>query len=160
MIRKESLLDNVKIATPCPARWAEMHGNDKMRFCGLCKLNVYDVSAMTSEEAEALMRETSGRLCMRLHRRSDGRILTKDCPVGKAALRKRIACAIAGGVALLLTGLSRASAIANTPADDRDRSFAAFYETSKRRLLETGYFGPPPEPEISGNVTLGMVAVP
>jgi hypothetical protein len=39
-------LDEIEIATPCPASWEAMTGDDRSRFCGQCRLNVYNLSAM------------------------------------------------------------------------------------------------------------------
>jgi hypothetical protein len=104
MTRKNIPLDDVRVATPCPASWDEMTGNDRVRFCGQCSLNVYNLSGMRRVEAERLVASTEGRLCVRYFRRKDGTILTKDCPVGLAALRRRISRA-ASAVAGLVFGL-------------------------------------------------------
>jgi hypothetical protein len=67
-----------------------MHGDDRVRFCDYCQLNVYNISALSRSEAESLIASTEGRLCARLFRRVDGTVLTKDCPVGLRALRMRV----------------------------------------------------------------------
>ncbi len=83
-------LDQIEIAAPCKADWNSMSGNEQVRFCGLCKLNVYNLSAMTRADAETLVQQKEGRLCIRFFRRADGRLLTQDCPVGLAArIRQR-----------------------------------------------------------------------
>ncbi len=85
-----SPLEKLTIATPCKADWSQMKGNDQKRFCDLCHLNVYNLSGLSQAEAEALIQNTEGRLCVRLFRRADGTVLTQDCPVGLAAqLRRR-----------------------------------------------------------------------
>ncbi|MGB7069846.1 MAG: hypothetical protein WBD22_10155 [Pyrinomonadaceae bacterium] len=83
------MLNNIKIASPCSAEWATMYGNDRKRFCGDCKLNVYNLSGMTRSEADELISASEGRLCVRYYRRKDGSIITKDCPVGWANVRRR-----------------------------------------------------------------------
>jgi hypothetical protein len=83
-------LENIRIASPCPANWDEMFGDDRKRHCGSCKLNVYNLSDMTRREAENLLINSEGRLCVRFFRRSDGTILTKNCPVGWAAVKQRV----------------------------------------------------------------------
>ena len=82
MARDINLLNDIQIATPCPAKWEDMTGDDRTRFCGQCNLHVYNIVSMTGPEAETLIRQTEGRLCVRLHRRADGTVLTRDCPVG------------------------------------------------------------------------------
>ena len=83
-------LDNIRIAVPCGADWNEMRGNDRMRFCGECKLNVYNLSGLTQNEAENLLMASEGRVCMRVFKRSDGTVITKDCPVGWEKMKRRV----------------------------------------------------------------------
>ncbi len=83
-------LDNINVASPCPANWEEMFGDDRTRHCGQCKLNVYNLSDMTRREAENLLINSEGRLCVRYFRRADGTILTKNCPVGWQAAKQRV----------------------------------------------------------------------
>ena len=82
-------LDDVKVAAPCPADWDSMVGGERVRFCGQCQLNVYNLSGMSRRKAEALVSSTEGRLCVRFYRRADGSVLTRDCPVGLRALKRR-----------------------------------------------------------------------
>ena len=83
-------IDRLRIATPCPISWEQMTGDNRVRHCDHCHLNVYNISELSLIEAEALIASTAGRLCARLFRRADGTILTKDCPVGLRALRMRV----------------------------------------------------------------------
>lgn len=73
-------LEEIKIARPCRADWDAMSGDQRARFCGMCHKNVYDISRMSRVEAENLIREKEGRLCVRLYRRADGTVITSDCP--------------------------------------------------------------------------------
>jgi hypothetical protein len=84
------LLSELKIASPCTASWDEMHGDDCVRFCQHCCLNVYNLSTMTRRQAEALVKEKEGRLCVRFYRRRDGTALTANCPVGFCAVRRAL----------------------------------------------------------------------
>jgi hypothetical protein len=106
------LLSRVQIASPCPMRWEDMHAvgdGERVRHCDQCDLNVYNLSAMTGEDAERLLEAHEGRrLCGAFFRREDGTVLTQDCPVGLALVRARLARAVARVSAiagLLLTGL-------------------------------------------------------
>ena len=83
-------LANIKIAAPCSADWNEMNGSERVRFCASCQLNVFNLSAMTKREAEKLIIETEGNLCVRFHRRADGTVLTQNCPTGLKALKRRV----------------------------------------------------------------------
>lgn len=99
---KLPVLENIRVATPCRADWNQMTGDERTRHCGDCKKNVYNLSNMTRDEAEALIIEKEGKLCARYYQRHDGTILLKDCAVGIGARRKRRIIA-AGAFALLGT---------------------------------------------------------
>ena len=102
MIQKiASPLEVIEIASPCPADWDAMTGNDQVRFCGECKLHIYNLSGMTRPEAETLVNESEGRLCVRFFRRADGTVLTADCPVGVRVIRRRLARALAAVAAIV-----------------------------------------------------------
>ena len=103
MNRFTSPLRNVKVASPCPVDWDRMIGDERARFCGQCELNVYNLSAMSTLEAESLIARTEGRLCVRYYRRKDGSIITEDCPVGLRAFKQRVA-RIKRAVASLVLG--------------------------------------------------------
>jgi hypothetical protein len=79
-----------------------MPGDERVRFCSQCNLHVYNISAMNAAEAESLFAKTEGRLCVRLFRRADGTVLTRDCPVGLRLWRRRLA----RGAGAALTALS------------------------------------------------------
>lgn len=108
MSRFYSPLDNVRVASPCSADWDSMYGDDEKRFCKECKLNVYNLSGMTREDAERLITNGEGRLCIRFYRRQDGTIVTQDCPVGWTKIKQRTrvyATAALSMLMALLTGL-------------------------------------------------------
>lgn len=83
-------LDKIKIASPCGADWNEMRGDERKRHCALCKLNVYNLSEMTTDEAESFLINAEGRVCVKLYRRADGTVLTKDCPVGWQKIKQKV----------------------------------------------------------------------
>ena len=109
MSRFSNPLSKVRVASPCPADWDSMIGDERVRFCGQCELNVYNLSAMTKAQAENLIVRTEGRLCARFYRRTDGSILTQDCSVGLRALRHRMS-RIRRAVASMLLGFFAGSA--------------------------------------------------
>jgi hypothetical protein len=83
------------IASPCTVSWDSMSGDERCRFCSMCRKNVYNLSSMTGPEAQALIRERQGNICVRFYQRTDGTVLTEDCPVGLAAIRKKVRDAFA-----------------------------------------------------------------
>jgi hypothetical protein len=83
-------LDMISVASPCHAEWDDMSGDDKSRFCGQCSKHVYNLSAMTAGEAQNLIEENEGTMCVRFYKRADGTMLTQDCPVGWRAAKQRM----------------------------------------------------------------------
>lgn len=83
-------LSHVRVAAPCRADWERMRGNERVRFCDQCSMNVYNLSNMSRKDAEALIQRAEGRLCVRYYYRADGTILTGNCPVGLRALKRRV----------------------------------------------------------------------
>lgn len=104
MTKEKFNVDNLRIATPCPVGWQNMAGDDRKRFCASCRLNVYNFSEMTAAEVEALVGSSEGRVCARMFRRADGTVITRDCPVGLAAYRKRVSL-FAGAALSMVIGL-------------------------------------------------------
>src|SRR3954471_17484503 len=75
-------LNVIRVENPCPAEWEKMHGDARVRFCDECKLHVYNLSSLTRAEAERLVAQHEGRLCVRYYQRADGTIITQDCGGG------------------------------------------------------------------------------
>jgi hypothetical protein len=99
-------LENIKVAAPCTAEWRWMYGNDRVRFCNQCKLYVYNLSAVTREQAEDLILSAEGKLCVRFYQRKDGTIITQNCPQGLRTLKEKLNRTRAKMAAALLTFLS------------------------------------------------------
>lgn len=101
----DDVLGRVEVAAPCRASWDAMPGGERVRSCEACQHKVYNLSALSRREAEKLVRDaenTQHRLCVRFYRRADGTILTRDCPRGLRAARKRVARAVSCAFASLL----------------------------------------------------------
>jgi len=96
-------LDRIAVASPCPMAWDDMAGNERVRFCSQCNLNVYNISAMTKPEAMSFIANAEGRICAKFYRRADGTILTQDCPVGLRAVRKKVSRAVAAAFSALVS---------------------------------------------------------
>jgi hypothetical protein len=70
----------LRVSSPCPRSWEDLIGNDRIRYCDQCKLNVYNLAELESQEVEGLVRRTEGRLCGRLYWRGDRTATPRDCP--------------------------------------------------------------------------------
>jgi len=82
-------LDALDVQTPCDVPWETMAGDNRVRFCGHCRQNVYNVEALPRAEAVRLIAAREGRLCVRFHRRSDGTVVTADCWARLRAARRK-----------------------------------------------------------------------
>jgi hypothetical protein len=77
----------LKVSSPCPMSWDRMAGDDRVRYCGKCRLSVYNLTQMSPEEVGEAVRSTGGRLCGRLYVRGDRTATPENCP--SAAMRRR-----------------------------------------------------------------------
>jgi uncharacterized membrane protein len=93
----------IQIASPCSANWERMAGDDRVRHCPQCNLDVYNFSAMTSVEIDRIVSHREGRVCARFYQRADGMMLTQDCPVGVRAMLRRASRAAAALFAALVS---------------------------------------------------------
>src|ERR1051326_4703004 len=84
-------LGRISIPIQCHADWELMVGDDRVRYCESCEKKVYNLSALTKRQAEALVAEHGGKLCARIYQRPDGSILTQNCPEGIRGLSAKIA---------------------------------------------------------------------
>lgn len=73
-------LNLIEIPKPCEVPWASMQGNDRVRFCGQCSKNVYNISAMSEEQAMKLLIDSEGKVCISMLKRADGTIVSDNCP--------------------------------------------------------------------------------
>src|ERR1700730_67899 len=80
----------VRIASPCSADWDRMVGNERIRYCPQCKLDVYNFSALTRAEVEGIVLQHEGRLCARYYQRSDGTMMTRNCPERFRVVMQRV----------------------------------------------------------------------
>lgn len=153
MARSRRPLDTVQVASPCSASWDAMEGDDHVRFCLQCQHHVYNLSALKNADAEALVRHTEGRLCVRFYRRPDGTVMTSDCPVGLRAVRRKLAVAVAVAASLLLALVGWAAGLALAP---RQLSRSAGSPSGLRQvepmhtIMEWIDPTPPPPPIIMG----------
>ena len=131
------VLDNVEIASPCGADWNAMTGDDRVRHCGSCDKQVFNISAMTRDEATALVRDNAGQVCLRYYQRADGTILLADCTIGRRRRRLGIA-----GSALLAAGAGVAVAVHVAPDEPSLLVFdEPLHEDARRTLIDI----PPPD---------------
>lgn len=136
MHNRISLVQSVKIASPCHASWDQMEGDDRKRFCFQCKKHVYDFSKMTTVEVEELLKNES--VCGRIWKRADGHIITADCPVGIRKRREHVAIWFARATTFLAfvgaAGISRVG-FKKSAVDPECVNFVESASISQRRDL-------------------------
>jgi hypothetical protein len=165
---KLPVLPNIRVATPCTADWNQMTGDDRVLHCGTCDKDVFNLSAMTREDAEALILEKAGELCARYYQRKDGTILLADCTVGIAQKRKRRV--IAAGAAMLLAGGGATAWWMKHKQPEYTMGSVGFDDTENVHMTvhaEAVETAPPerePEPQMlpheEVHATMGAVAIP
>jgi hypothetical protein len=122
--RRVSLpLANVRVASPCKERWADMVGDERVRVCNGCERPVFNLSEMTRAEAEAVLAARGIKPCVRFYRRADGTVMTADCSTG--ARRSRRLAVVAAGTAMLSSPAAMAEPPATPAASDTPVDLAA-----------------------------------
>jgi hypothetical protein len=103
--QKTDFLNSIYIASPCEIQWKDMDGDDQVRFCESCKKNVFNIAAMSTDDAVKLLTDKNKeRPCIKLYKRADGTLITDDCPVGLRKVRER--CVKIAVRSLVFIGLS------------------------------------------------------
>lgn len=97
-------VQSVVVQNPCSVSWDDMNGDEQTRFCSQCKLNVYNLSAMSDTEAAAVLAlngADKARPCVYFYRNKEGLIITDNCP----RLLRRHRARLAVACLTLLTGI-------------------------------------------------------
>lgn len=131
-------LNVLTIPEPCTVPWRSMSGTDQVRFCSLCQQSVYNLSAMTEAQAEAVLRIGDGSPCVRFRRRSDGTVVTADRCGGRVAR--------AWG---RVTAMLSAAAVAFASLTGCDCARLGFCDQGKP-ASPRGYAPPPPPEDVEG----------
>jgi len=105
-------LANIRIGFECKERWDDMVGDAQVRDCAKCKRAVFNLSEMTTAEAEAVLARRGVKPCVRFYRRPDGTVMTSDS-CGRPERRRLavVASTFAG------TALAASPAFADAPPE-------------------------------------------
>jgi hypothetical protein len=152
-IMNQKLPLKLKVASPCPAKWEEMDGDERKRFCHQCKLHVYNLSEMHESEIRELL-ACDDRVCGRFYQRADGTVLTADCSVGLARIRNRYlrAAAYATAASLLLVCTTAIAAMNLRNDDERGGTLCSMSRKLHQWIgpsrLIMGDIAPPPKSKL------------
>ena len=95
-------LDVIQVPSPCPADWEKMSGDEQRRFCAHCGKHVHNLTAMPADEAERLICERAGDLCVRFARDiATGAVITLDYARRPQTSRRRAILVIASILAAM-----------------------------------------------------------
>lgn len=92
-------LDALRIDAPCPEDWDAMSGDERARFCARCGLVVTNLAELRRDEAEALLarRSPDDRVCVRVTRDADRRVVTRTTEEARFVAALRALAASRGG---------------------------------------------------------------
>jgi hypothetical protein len=134
MTRKTSRLESLQIPKPCPSDWERMIGSERKRFCTECHKYVYNLSAMTRREAEALIEDSQGKVCARFTRLADGQVLTQEPPITLHRINRRPSPIAA---ALVTAMISLTPTIAAPQASTHTKAMISVNSKKKTTPLQT-----------------------
>ena len=111
------LLNQIYIEKPCTANWDAMTAiqGEQVKHCAHCQKNVYNLSAMTEQDAENLLAQMPN-LCVRYSQNDEGQILTEEVlpPSRSPKMPSTWLFRFVASVAAIVTGLIARPASADT----------------------------------------------
>jgi hypothetical protein len=110
-------LADLRLGFACKQSWDDMVGDERVRVCKGCNRQVFNLSAMTREEAKGVLAARGVTPCVRFYQRPDGTVMTSDCPGSVPPERRRlsvVATSLATGTALA----AASPAMAEPPATE------------------------------------------
>ncbi|HEX7958040.1 MAG TPA: ankyrin repeat domain-containing protein [Pyrinomonadaceae bacterium] len=137
----------LQISEPCSVGWDSMTGNDRVRFCEHCQLDVRSLAEFTPRQAMDLVLRSGGRLCLRIER-VGGAPRTRALPEPLYQIGRRASRLAAGAFGAALTLCSGAAAQAQPSAAEAARQ----YEQAADRANEA-------RPQAAGSVSLAGTVV-
>ncbi len=90
----KSFLNLVDVPNPCEKSWDEMIGNEQTRHCLHCDRDIHNLSEISVKEAQKLLFQSKGRVCVRLMRDADDKIQTNDRKFHQISRKSRIAAGV------------------------------------------------------------------
>jgi hypothetical protein len=108
---------DLPISSPCTANWDTMTRAGRKRFCSECSKHVHDLSALTADEAKALVEQKVGQdLCVRYAYDKLGNVLFATPPAQPLiALQSLLPSFRTAAIAVAATGAIAAYALSQQP---------------------------------------------
>jgi len=104
-----------------------MPGDERVRHCSQCNLDVYNFSEMSQAEITQLVKMRTGRLCARFYRRADGTMIERNCGAAERSAVSRsplFAAAALSALVAIAPGEVRAAQepVSQVSSQAKDRS--------------------------------------
>jgi hypothetical protein len=77
---RRNRLEDLTFTFRCQESWADMAGDSAVRHCASCDKQVTNLSALSRAQAQTLLQSAKGKICVRLYKTQDGRVITADSP--------------------------------------------------------------------------------
>ena len=142
---KKTLIEQINIKEPCSESWDEMSGNDEVRFCSHCSLNVTDLSAMTRQKALKIVKKAEGGICVRYVQNPVDKTPVFADKLYRITRRAGLAAGVLG-VSMTLSTMTYAQGGTGT-FDNRETPVKTSCDDSEKDKTES------PSAEVSGTVT-------
>ncbi len=121
-MKSKNFLDLIDVPKPCDKSWDSMTGDNQTRLCSHCDTNIHNLSEMSAKEVTTLLTRNKGRVCVRLTRDTDGKVVTNNRKYYQIKRNARIAASVLS-ITLALTTIPFAQS-ANTKNPIENQSIA------------------------------------
>lgn len=115
--RTDRSTPRLEVTEPCPKKWEELEGGEQKRYCGACRLHVFNSAAMTREEVREVSAQAEGRLCMRVVKDPSGQTKFADPKPARVA-----GLALAAGSSVLAACGSAPPEAPGVPVEEAPRT--------------------------------------
>lgn len=124
----------ISFPSPCGERWDAMQPSGCNRICATCSETVHELSELTVQEAEALLRKP-GKHCVRAQVMPDGVIILRPSKSGRS---RRILVAVSASVGLLASACETVPAARSSTGVIEGRVDSFSMVTTVRAISDNG----------------------
>jgi hypothetical protein len=95
-------IDKYKKGSPCPMKWDEFTGTERIRYCERCQLYIYNFDKVELPQAQEMVFKREEKKNCTFFKRPDGKFMTVNCPEGLKRKRGVIIATAVACIALIL----------------------------------------------------------
>jgi hypothetical protein len=141
--------ERLAVSEPCSAEWGSMVGNERVRFCTHCQLQVHNLSKITPRQALDLVLRSGGRLCLRIERDPAGLPRTRAFGEQLYQIRRRASRLAAGAFGAALTLCSGVTASSQSAAPEPAQQTVAAHNDAAQPAPEQQQAGSTPDAPVT-----------